>query len=130
MTFTVSNTPATFGPELAGTFGIDGTSPFDLSLDEDFISVATDSKGNIATDAFPEGGFPLVLTAYEGSTSIKIDGKIITLECESNGISIAPDSTDNTKYYFTAIGEDRGNAIFTLKRNGTPVATANFEAVK
>lgn len=122
--FTVITDPAIIGTH--------GSSPYTLSLSEDFISVPAANNGTVAEGDFPDT--TLTLTTFYGNESQNF-GKQTTAGLglfinETSGLEYTWD-TANTVVIKGFKGEvNRGTIKFALKKDGVEVASASFEAIK
>ena len=113
-----------------GEKGDGGTSPYTISLDDDFISIPCDKDGNFT--AFTEEITPTVYSGKDVVTNWVTDEDSATdfyLVLTSSNLTAA---WDNSKVKVTNISADRGTFTLTLRKKdeSTIYATTTFEAIK
>ena len=115
-----------------GDKGDNGTSPYTISLDEDFISIPCDKDGNFT--AFTEVITPTIYSGKDVVTGWATRESLATdfyLVLTSSNLTAGWDSS-KTKINVTNISADRGTFTLTLrkKNESTVYAITTFEAIK
>lgn len=122
-----SGDPTTSGPVC---IGMGSTSPYTISLDNDFSSVPTDSFGTVSS-SWQDTIIPTVYYGYTQESWVNNATEGLGLFASATGVDVAYD-TVNKQYVVSNFASNAlvGTVNFVLKKDNVKVAEAKYEVVK